>query len=127
MKTIKVSEIKNLQNSIYDSNGECSGERILYLIKNLQKGRKPTFYTYNNEKVIIDITQNDIEEIAYCDCCGYQTTDLDAECPIHGEFRCEGYRLKGKQHNIYSDSDWNRLTQEFKDKFKNNLDRFKEN
>lgn len=122
MKEINLTEIKNLQDMIYTKSGElCSGERILYCLYEGFKGRKPTYYTFNNEKINIDITKNDIEEITYCDSCGFQTTDMNAKCPKHGEMRNMGLRLKGEQHLIYGKDVWNTVTQEFKNQFKENL------
>lgn len=126
MNTVKLSEIDNLQNTIFTKSGEiCSGERILFLLKENPRGRKPTFYTEDNRKVVIDISKDNIEEIMYCDSCGFQSTDLDANCPNHGRYIVMfGYRIKGKQHNIYSDKQWASLNHDFKKNFIY-LDRFK--
>lgn len=111
MKEINVTDIKNFQNTIYIKNGEtCIGERILYKILKKSKGRKPTYYTINNEKININITKDDIEEVVYCDFCGFQSADLEAKCPSHPKHELQyGYRLKGRKHLIYDDNTWSKL------------------
>lgn len=121
MNTIKLSEINNFQNYILNKSGDCASvERILFEMVTKLKGRKPTWY-YKGKKVIIDTKKENIEEINYCDSCGYQDIlDEDSEeCPScgnsHGWFW--GHRIKGTQHQLYSDEDWCRLNDEFKKKY----------
>lgn len=117
MNTIKITEIKNHQNYMYSKSGECASvSRVFYELTMKLRGRKPTWY-YQGKKIIADITKDDIEEIVYCDSCGYQTTDLEAKCPRCGEIRCSGLRIKGTQHNVYADEDWNRFKDDFKKQF----------
>lgn len=111
MEYIKLSEIKNTQNYFLTKSGEiCTGNRILMKIKKKTKGKFPTFY-YQGKQVTIDITKEDIEEIIYCEHCGYQEVDRNDYknndcCPrcssVHA-YGWEGYRIKGKVHYIYDD------------------------
>lgn len=122
MKTIKLSEITNLQNYIHNSKDTAVAERILFEMVTKLKGRKPTWY-YNGRKVIIDIKKEDVEEIVYCDSCGYQevssiANENDEHCPKCGGYGyLVGHRIKSTQHQVYSDEQWNKLPDNFKKKY----------
>jgi Zn finger protein HypA/HybF involved in hydrogenase expression len=122
METVNLSEIKNFQNYIHSSKDTAVVERILFEMVTKLKGRKPTWY-YKGKKIIIDITKENIEEIAYCDSCGYQeSSSIDNEddeyCPKCGGYGYfVGHRVKGRQHEIYSDEQWSKLPNDFKKKY----------
>ena len=118
-KTINLSEIRNMQNKCFTKSGDCcTVERILFTIYKKQKGRKPTYYWQGN-KINIDVKKEEIEKIAYCDSCGFQTTKDEDSCNMCGNSYgwFEGYRLKGAEHQIYDDSLWSTLSDEFKSKY----------
>ena len=118
MEYIKLSEIENLQNYFLTKSGElCIGSYILMRIKRKIRGKFPTFY-YQGKQVIIDVTKEDVEEIIYCEYCGYQELDKVANyetnvpCPRCGKIHAygwEGYRIKGKIHHIYDDKTLNKM------------------
>lgn len=118
-ETINLSKIENMQNKCFTKNGDCcTVERILFTIYKTTKGRKPTYY-YQDKKVIIDIKKKEIEKIAYCDSCGFQTIEDEDKCSNcgndYGWF--VGYRIKGTEHQIYDDTLWSTLSGEFKIKY----------
>jgi len=123
METINLSEIKNFQNDVYN---QCVGIGSAFIILHnilKKKGRKPIYY-YNGKKIIIDIQKEEVEEIEYCGSCGYQElkskiNNKSEICPSCG---CDfewytAYRIKGRQLDVYSDEQYKKLPDNFKNKF----------
>lgn len=111
MEYIKLTEIENLQNYFLTKGGElCTGNHILMRIKNKIRGKFPIFY-YQGKQVIINVGKEDIEEVIYCEQCGYQELDSESykdneccpRCNSTHAYGWEGYRIKGRKHHIYDD------------------------
>lgn len=135
MDYINATEIENFQNYAVTKSGElCVAELLLRRIKTQKKGIKPTIF-YKGKEVILNITKSDIERMLYCKHCGFQRIvedevweDEGIPCPICGNthtYGWEGFRLKGTQHQIFSDEQWKKFSKNFKSQF-TELDRFKE-
>lgn len=103
MDTINLSEIKNMQNMcVSKSELAMRTSRLLMLIKDRKRGKFPTCF-YKGKQIKIDVKKEDIEEIIYCENCGYQEVDSNIYnegdiCPSCGRIHSWGYqsyRLKG--------------------------------
>lgn len=132
MNTINITDIKNHQDYAVTKSGElCTVELLLRRIKTQKRGSKPIIF-YKGKEVVVDIIKDDIERILYCEHCGFQKAvnegywEEENPCPICGNvqpYGWEGFRIKGTQHQIFSDKDWDRFGDKFKSQF-TQLERF---
>lgn len=126
MREIKLSQVENLSNLAFTKSGECAAlERILRRIKLGGKGRFPTYF-YKDQKVVVDISKDDIEGIGYCDRCMIyakedECTDSCPKCGNDVSF-CEGLKLKDKKYYLYGDGE---VSKDYIDKYGNEIVEYK--
>ena len=127
---MRLSEVENIQNEIITKSGvQTCFERVLIDIYRGKKGRKPTYY-HKGQKVIIDITKDDIEKIVYCDCCMIYVPDEIAKVKCN---KCgneiswiQGYKLKNKKYYLYSDNEWSGFNKDYTSTRSNEMIRYEE-
>lgn len=127
---MRLSEVENVQNEVITKSGvQTCFERILIDIHEGRKGKKPKYY-HKGEEVIIDITKDDIEKIAYCDRCMIYVVDKIAKDKCN---KCgneiswmQGWKLKNKKYHLYSDRDWSNFSENFTSTRSNEMIRYEE-